>query len=302
MKNDLGKTIHIVPLGHEIERAVVPFHDRTADLVYLVVNKGSHESDIEMDPMQSEQEYYTHMVVNDLKKLHIDAKIVKTDTFKFPPLINTLSKLILMEKKNHSNIYINMSSSGRFASVAASIAGMAHDVSVYYVHSKKFSKTDEEFKEHGVCICPPESSWVEELSNFRFEVPTETEVCILELLYAKSLTTYEWATTKELCDLLHEKYPDDYDELPVFRGMDTSSFPKEKIERLRKLQSKLLTKLNGSVMKKLIAKNYVKRNDPTETSVRYTITSSGEYALHLSGFGEDLDIEEYVKPASLNIA
>ncbi|GAB7015761.1 HFX_2341 family transcriptional regulator domain-containing protein [Methanogenium cariaci] len=299
MKNDLGKTIHIVPLGHERERAVVPFHDRTADLVYLVVNEGSPDSNSEVDSMQLEQEYYTQMVVNDLKKLHIDVKIVTTDTFNFAPLINTFSKLILMEKKNNSNIFINMSSSGRFASVAASIAGMAHDVSVYYVHSKKFSKTDKEFKEHGVCICPHDSSWVEELSNYRFELPTETEVCILELLYAKSLTSYRWATTKELCDLLHEKYPDDYDELPVFRDMDTKDFPKEKIERLRKLQSKLLTKLNGSLMRKLIAKNYVIRNDPTETSVRYTITSSGEYALHLSDFGEELDIEEYVKPASL---
>lgn len=296
MRNDLGKTIHIVPLGHERERAVVPFKNRKIDLVYLVIDPGIPKVGKEKDEMQLDQEYFTDLVVQDLKDLRVDVKIVKTDMFSFTPLINTLSKLILMEKENNSHISINMSASGRFASVAASIAGMTHDVSVYYVHSENFSKTVDEFKCHGVSICPDNSSWVEEFSNYRFELPSEMEVYILELLYTKSLTSYKWATTKDLCGLLNEKYPESFDKLPVFREMDTKDMPQKETDRLRNLQSKLLMKLNGSIMKKLIIKNYVTRNDPAESSVRYTITKSGEYALHLSGFGEQLKIEDYVQP------
>lgn len=299
MRNDLGKTIHIVPLGHERERAVIPFHNRTADLVYLVVNNVTPTKSETKNQMQKDQEHFTDLVVNDLKKMNIPVKIVPTDAFNLTTLINTLSKLILMEKENKSNIFINMSASGRFASVAASIAGMAHDISVYYVHSNKFSKNETDRKEHGVSICDPDFCSVEEFQNYRFEMPGETEVCILELLYTKSLTSYKWATTKELCDLLHEKYPEDYEKLPVFRDMDTKDFTSKDTAKLRKLQSKLLMKLNGSIMRKLRVKNYVKRNDPTESSVKYTITSSGEYALHLSGFGEPSIIKDYVKPDSL---
>ena len=299
MKNELGKIIHIVPLGHERERATAPFHERTVDLVYLVINGEYPEKYGEDNEMQRKQDRYTDLVFNDLQEKNITVKIIRTDMFDLKILINTLSKLIIKEKEQNSTIRINMSASGRFASVAASIAGMAHDISVYYVHSSGFSETEKDLLERGVSICPPDSIWIEEFSNYRFELPTETEICILEMLYEKSLGENKWANTKELSNLLHEKYPDEYEKLPVFRDMDTSDFPKEEKERLRKLQSKLLMKLNGSIMRKLVGKKYAERNDLKESSVKYKITSSGEYALHLSGFGEPLKIEDYVKPDSL---
>ncbi|MBT8507039.1 hypothetical protein AZH53_01170 [Methanomicrobiaceae archaeon CYW5] len=296
MRNDLGKIVYIVPLGHERDRAIAPFHDRKADLVYLVINDEIPEKGGKDDQMQRKQDIYTDLVVNDLKEMNIPVKIIRTDMFDLKILINTLAKLIIMEKEKKSTIRINMSASGRFTSVAASIAGMAYDVSVYYVHSNGFSETKEDLLEHGVSICSYDSIWIEEFSNYRFELPTETEICILEMLYEKCRDKHKWATTKELCDLLHDKYPDKYEKLPVFRDVDTKHFPKDEKDRLRKLQSKLLMKLNGSIMRKLVAKKYADRNDPNESSVKYKITSSGEYALHLSGFGEKLKVEDYLNP------
>lgn len=121
------------------------------------------------------------------------------------------------------------------------------------------------------------------------------------MLYEKSLEENKWANTKELCDLLNKKYPNEYDKLPVFRDMDRNGLPDDDYQKLRKLQSKLLMKLNGSIMRKLVVKKYADRNDPKESSVKYKITPSGEYALHLSGFGEPLKIENYKKPDSLLI-
>ena len=80
--------------------------------------------------------------------------------------------------------------------------------------------------------------------------------------------------------------------------------PKEEKEKmsegdktaLRNTQSRVLMRLNNSLMKRLIAKKYVERNDPKESKVRYKITASGEYALHLSGFGDKLEIRDYVAP------
>lgn len=187
-----------------------------------------------------------------------------------------------------------MSASGRFASVAASIAGMAHNITVYYVHSNDFSENKTERMEHGVSICSSGVS-VEKFMNYRFEIPNETELCILELLYRKSQSKYSWATTKELSDTLCHNFPT-YEELPVFRGVDTSELTEEEKTNRRKIQSKVLMKLNGSIMKKLIVKNYAERNNPSESGTRYKITPSGEYALHLSGFGDPLNIEDYVQP------
>ena len=43
MSNNLEKNVHILPLGHEIERAVAPFANRHVDKVYLVVDEGKDE-------------------------------------------------------------------------------------------------------------------------------------------------------------------------------------------------------------------------------------------------------------------
>lgn len=295
MKNGLSKTVHIIPLGHERERATLPFLERTADLIYLVVDNGYPDENGNKNQMQLDQETFTDLVVTDLTQMDLTVKIVHTDTFKLTTLINTLSKIIILEKDENSNIFMNMSASGRYASVAASIAGMAHDISLYYVHSNNFSENREQRMIHGVSICTSNKCDVDEVVNFRFEMPTAIELSILELLYDKSLNGYQWATTKELADTLYHKYPD-FEEMPVFRGVDTSNMSAEEKNNRRKVQSKVLMKLNGSIMKKLIVKKYAERNDPGESGTRYKITPSGEYALHLSGFGEPIKIEDYVRP------
>ncbi len=295
MKNDLSKTVHIIPLGHERERATLPFRERAADLVYLVVYNGFPDANDKKDQMKLDQEKFTDLVVDDLIHMDLTVKILHTDTFKLTKLINTLSKIIILEKEKSSKIFMDMSASGRFASVAASIAGMTHDISLYYVHSDDFSDNRAKRMKHGVSICNANKCDVEEFVNFRFEMPTIIEIAILELLYEKSLTRYPWATTKELSDTLCNKFPN-FEEMPVFRGVDTITMSDEEKTKRRKVQSKVLMKLNGSIMKKLIVKNYAERNDPAESGTRYKITPSGEYALHLSGFGEPVIIEEYIQP------
>lgn len=296
--NELGKTVHIIPLGHERERATIPFTNRKADVVYLVVDINTQNKEYDkLSTMQRDQERFTYKVVSDLQNIGIDVKIVYANTFNLIDLINTLSKIILLEKENKSNIFMNMSASGRFASVAASISGMAHDIKLYYVHSEDFSQTHDERLEHGVSICNPENIWVEEFVNYRFEMPTDVEISILELLYTKYNTKYVWATTKELSSLLFKKHPEkNFEDMPVLRDINTKLLPTEELKKLQKLQSKVLMRLNGSVMKKLIVKNYAERNDPSESSVRYKITQSGIYALHLSGFGASVEVNDYKAP------
>lgn len=295
-RNELGKTVHIIPLGHERERATFPFEDRKADLIYLVVDERGLTA-TRSDDMSADQVRFTDLVYNDLTKKGLTVKIVYTNTFNLATLINTLSKLIILEQENKSTIFMNMSSSGRFASVAASIAGMAHDVRLYYVHSNNFAESRKERLEHGVSICESVESRVEEFANYRFEVPDKIELTILEELFKKKEKGYHWATTKELADVLC--IIDDSFDMPLFREM-----PKEEKEKmsegdktaLRNTQSRVLMRLNNSLMKRLIAKKYVERNDPKESKVRYKITASGEYALHLSGFGDKLEIRDYVAP------
>ena len=286
-RNSLRQTVHIVPLGFEFDRAITPFKNRNVDRVILVVDTGNRGRDGDSEK-EKRQEKYTKKVENHLKSMGIAVDIEKADTFNLNELIKKFSSLIKKEKESNNAVSINMSSSGRLVSVAAAIAGMAHDIAVYYVHSKDYSSNKDDFENHGVTICDLSDPNVTVLNNFQIKIPSEEYGMILELMYVRKHELNEpWTSPNEIGKMLHaffkEKYPWDPDISTKKSGRPNKADKKTKSVEYRKAQSQFLIKFQKSLAKDLEDDKYIIRKSGERKHVYYQITASGEYALFLYG-------------------
>lgn len=275
MSTRLAEIVHIIPLGHEIDRAVRPFDSGLANRVYLLVDtgagtsKGNSERDKRMQ--QEQQTIYTPAVKNNLEKKGIKVQVVPTKTFDLGTLLLTITSIIRMEKELGSSIQINVSSSGRLGAIASFLAGMAYDVPTYYVHSDHFS-TDAERKEHGVSFCA--ENHVTYLPEFHYSIPDKTSGLVLKLLM--NTDDGDVFTPKMIIQYLEENKAE---------GFVTKEEELKKIETKnlseRVVESRKLMRL-ATVMKKLEESGYVS----VERTGRYTsfsITELGKHAYYLSG-------------------
>lgn len=286
-RNSLGQNVHIVPLGFEFDRAIAPFNNRNVDRVILVVDMGNRGRDGDYEK-EKRQEKYTNKVENQLNDMGIAVEIEKTDTFNLNELIKKFSSLIKKEKASNNVVSINMSSSGRLVSVAAAIAGMAHDIAVYYVHSKDYSSNKDDFENHGVTICDLYDPNVTVLNNFQLKIPSEEYGMILELMYVrKHELKNPWTSPNEIGKMLHaffkEKYPWDPDISTKKSRRPNEADKKTKSVEYRKAQSHFLIKFQKSLAKDLEDDKYIIRKSGERKHVYYQITASGEYALFLYG-------------------
>lgn len=292
MRNQLGLNVHIVPLGFEYERAVAPFMKRNVDKVILVVN------DDRISEKAAEQAEYTGKVKKELEEKHVEVLVRKANTFDLAESIRVYSQIIREEKEAGNSVSINISSSGRFASVAAAISGMAHDIDVYYVHASEYAKSSDERINRGVSSCNMDDPEITMLNNFQFQLPSEEEAYILEYLYVKKTgTDSPWASPRDIGEMLHTLYPAHYPWKPLPEGMKVSQFftgdnRAEDIEQYRTMQSKFLIRFQKSTGKNLEDGHYIERKGNERKHVFYQITPSGEYALFLYGLSNRISAEE----------
>ena len=261
--NGIERTVHIIPLGHEIDRAIVPFENRKADHVYILTNlkeSNSHED------MSKQQRYFVGKVRQKLQEKGIEVTCVSVNLFDLKDVMNAVSKIIVAEKEKNNRIFLNMSAAGRLTSIAATLVGMAHNIQVYYVQAEKYPDDTADRIKHGLSICS--SGDITPLINFQIVMPDSIG---LEILLHLSKT--EKARMTDLLEILQEKKCEGFEE----------SFPKKRLtESERKIQSKQLMKLDKRILPRLEREGFVTRSKDGR-SVYITITDSGKYATYISG-------------------
>ena len=124
----LSGSVHIIPLGHEIDRAVAPFRDIRTDAVHLltIVSRGRHDRE-----MFERQEEFTRRVEEELAKLQIPVDVWDVDLFNMHDVLKYVSGLITLERKRGRRVSVNASACGRLTSIGTAMAGMAHGAEVY---------------------------------------------------------------------------------------------------------------------------------------------------------------------------
>ena len=127
MADRITEVVHIIPLGHEIDRAIRPFDTALANRVYLIVDTGDGASNGMSQRNkcmnEAQENVYTPAVIDALKKKNIEVRVVKTKTFDLETLLRAITSVIRLEQREDNEVWVNMSGSGRLGAVAAFTAG-----------------------------------------------------------------------------------------------------------------------------------------------------------------------------------
>jgi hypothetical protein len=254
--------VHIIPLGFEIDRAVIPFEKFPANRVYLLVTPEDPNYEVE----NAEQKHCLNEVKKKLQMKKIEVIIRELDLFDIKQLMNNVSSLVLEEKSKGNIVYVNMSAGGRLASVGATFAAMAHNAKVYYVGATRYSRSDEERQHHGISICDkPEGMMLE---NFQIKLPDEPGKIVLTSICRKGKPM----NTDEILTLLISK------KIEIFQDEKMIGSREER----RRIQQKNRVNLNKIILDKLDKNGYITR----EKSGRFNkinLTESGKYMANLVG-------------------
>lgn len=256
----IEQTVHIIPLGHEIDRAIAPFEQAKADKVYLLSNFR------DLSPMGKEQNYYTGEVVQRLKARDIRVECVETDLFDLLDIICNTATIIRKEKELGNRVNVNMSSAGRLTSVGVTLAAMAHNVHVYYVKSDAYPEAHEERMAHGLSVCS--SGNISRLVNFRFLLPDEAGMQILVGLCNANGPV----TNRDILAMLREAGTPGFEVLYDEVGK----------EKRRAVQSRQLMRLDKTILTRLEKDGYIHR-EKRGRNVVVSVTETGLYAACASG-------------------
>lgn len=270
----MEQIVHIIPLGHEIDRAVKPFDTYRANRVYLLTitpetGRASH--------LVLKQEHFTASVEAQLTDKDIEVTRVSVDTFNLHQVMGAVAKIIRIELQKGNRVYINMSAAGRLTSVATTLAAMAHsqpltrqEVHVYYVRADDYSQTDEDTQRHGLSIVQKTSPDIIELPEFQLQLPNTVGQQILA-----KLSTRPSMRTKDILDYLREQNVDGF-EFDHMRFTGTQR---------RRIQQMNLTRLNKQILNKLEHAGYITREKKGRYN-RIQITKSGISVAHITGLVE----------------
>jgi predicted transcriptional regulator len=261
---NIEETVHIIPLGHEIDRAIKPFENLKVDRVYILTNLQKDHPNAEMVESQRQ---YLEKVEKILKKRRIDVRpITNVNLFSLRDVMKNVSRIIVEETKMNNRVFVNMSAAGRLTSVAATLAGMAHKANVYYVFADGYPTTKSAKRKHGLSICNSNQS--KTLVNFKIVMPTPIGLKILLFLCREK----KRQKAIDILNLLKTENIEGFTEL--FTDVEET--------RRRKLQSNQLMKLDKTILSKLESNDYIHR-EKEGRHVYFSITESGIYIAHISG-------------------
>jgi hypothetical protein len=134
MDMDVRNRIHIVPLGYERDRVVVPPIRMGADVVVLV----KHTRD---DP-ENRPEYYDDIFAA-FDESAIQVVEVDADIFDLYDALGTIAGLI--QKHDHDDVYVNLATGGKVTAIAGMIACMVTEAATpYYVSADTYGDHRQE--------------------------------------------------------------------------------------------------------------------------------------------------------------
>ncbi|MCA1916463.1 DUF6293 family protein [Methanospirillum hungatei] len=260
-------SVHIIPLGYEIDRAIRPFDSEKAVRVYLLTMKQMEKyNSPEEIQMTARERHYESRVSDILTEKGIQVITKQIDMFNTLEVMREVASIINHEKKQNSVIKVNMSACGRITAFATTLAAMAHDVSLYYVRADKYADSPHDVECHGLSICEQQRIW--NLEKIPLALPDKTKVTVLSLLAGKKEGLFTW----EIVDYLIQSGEYGYD-IP---------FREKHKDEMRMVQRRYHTRLNKSTLEPLITSGYITKKKVGRFH-RIKITQSGLYLAAVHG-------------------
>jgi len=164
------KKVHITAIGVEVNRVVLPILDIGADRVILVENT------------KPSKEYtpFVDAVEQSLRKKCPNCAVerLQIDLFDIERLIGQLGKLIVNERRENNQVFLNVSVGSRLYDAAGVIASLMYGAIAYYAEAKSYWQDISIYSDKkGVplgtvkeikctieipqfCIKPPKAEWI----------------------------------------------------------------------------------------------------------------------------------------------
>lgn len=265
--NTVTEKVHIIPLGYEIDRAIISFKNNPVNRVYLLTMKQLEKYRTPEEISMTERErHYESTVSRELIHRGISVIIQQIDMFNVLEVMTTIAGIIVSEREKNADIRVNMSACGRLTSFATTMAAMAHHVPLYYVRVDRYADNPADISSHGLSICEKERIW--ELEQIPLTLPEGTRMNVLIMLAGADDGLYTW----EILDNLIESGENGFSE----------PFRKKSRQDKRTFQRRYHTKLNKSILTPLITAGYI-RQWKIGRFHKVAITASGHYIAAVSG-------------------
>lgn len=268
----LRERVHIIPLGHEIDRAITPFRNHRADRAYVLTVPPTAELD---QKMLQKQKHFTQRVCEGLTSLGVTPTLRYCNMFDILDSLRVVSSLIVMEKHQKGNdVFVNMSACGRKTSIAVTLASMVHGVQAYYVTADRYATGDAAYlePEHGLSIV--EVGKIEPLYNFRIMMPDVPSQQFLVELYRRT----DGMSSKDIFNFFHQINVNGYD-VPLKKMKKSDEFAPSPEHRM------LLNRTNRKFLNPLENAGYIRREWRGRKFIIH-LTESGKYIACISGMIE----------------
>lgn len=254
----MEKLIHIIPLGWEADRAILPVVRMKAHRVHLLCNPSSHPR----------QNHFFNLVMNRLREEGVEVVHTGVDADSdLKGMAAQTAEIIRREASQGNRVYINIAAAGKLAAVGAMMAAMAHlrgHGMVYYVRPEEYIQSAEDQMKHGLTrgmAGDPLRIPVPEI-----QLPSENGLVVLTSL-AKAGGTMRY---RELFHSLYEAGSDGFKEVKV------------KKHTPRGVKTRLTVRLSKTILEPLLRANLVTLSKEGRERVVH-LTTSGEYIAALAG-------------------
>jgi uncharacterized membrane protein len=267
---ELGKDIvHIIPLGHEVDRATKIFANMKANRAYILATMdtfGKHS-----EKLVEEQKGFTDKVVTKLNDYGIQTIVKNADMFEPSEVILNISSIIIKEQARDSIIFINISSAGRLTAAAATLAAMAHKVDAYYLEASAYSDNQNDKKEHGLSICNgTNAKWIKGLP---VELPPPQEMAVLKALSKKS----PMKPNEIILYLARNNFPGYSEHLQTLeKGI------RRRDDAYDEVLIPCMMKLNKGILEKLEKKKYITREKLGNNNM-VVLKTAGRFVAYFAG-------------------
>lgn len=161
MELNVRERVHVMPLGHEVERIVDPAIRYRADRVVLITHEDNDETGVEC----------LHQVEDRLNDQKIDYQAISCNIFDLYDSLETIAETIA--KFDDHDVYVNVSTGSKITGMAGMIASMVLDCTAYYVRATDYDGTPSDINIDDY----------QEIPRYPIDGPDTDQVTVLEYIH-----------------------------------------------------------------------------------------------------------------------
>jgi len=207
MSNLAKLRVHIVPLGFEIDRILLPAQQMKADKIWLLIHD---------NPAQDKAKSYSDKIIKEFKKNKIKVEFAEANRKDIFNILKIVKEIF--EKEKNNDIYVNVSSGSKIQAIACMMACMLFkecNVTPYYAEPESYPSTGGKQQSIGLKNIVP-------LPKYKIQKPKQELIDALKIikLHDGKITKKEMALLAEEAKIITIGARDENQSQARFASLD----------------------------------------------------------------------------------